>query len=188
MRRRLAVHALLLVNLGGCKFSCSVGGKTVNASDLQVQVGARLAELGVTTTGVTCPGGTKVERDTVFRCQAEVDGTRHDVRIIIGEVDGEKFQFEMRLDDLLVRSRLEQVLTPTVREQTAPDVAVRCGARQLIPRPADGVVWCDIGDGTKAAKIRVEVDPELNVTSWKVADPSAPTPTTPPAEQSPATP
>ena len=74
-------------------------------------------------------------------------------------------------DDLLGRRILEGILEPSVREQTSPAVKVTCGDQAIIPRPADGILWCDIADDKQAAKIRVEIDEELNVKRWEVAEP-----------------
>ena len=72
---------------------------------------------------------------------------------------------------LLARAKLEEILTPAVREKTNPGVKVDCGPAALLLRPADGVVWCSIADADKQAKIKVEVDDKLNVRRWEVATP-----------------
>jgi hypothetical protein len=70
---------------------------------------------------------------------------------------------------LLGKAKLEEVLTPSVREKTNPKVAVTCGPDVLMLRPADGIVWCGIDDGTEKAEIKVTVDEKLNVQGWEVA-------------------
>lgn len=72
---------------------------------------------------------------------------------------------------ILARAKLEEILTPSVREKTSPDVKVDCGPAAILSRPADGVVWCSIADGDKQAKIKVEIDDGLNVKRWDVANP-----------------
>jgi hypothetical protein len=72
---------------------------------------------------------------------------------------------------LLGRVKLEEILTPSVRDKTGPGVKVDCGPAALLLRPADGVVWCSIADPDKQAKIKVEIDDKLNVQRWEVATP-----------------
>ncbi|HEU4726822.1 MAG TPA: DUF4333 domain-containing protein [Kofleriaceae bacterium] len=72
---------------------------------------------------------------------------------------------------LLGRAKLEEILTPSVREKTSPGVKVDCGPNALVPRPADGVVWCSIADADKQAKIKVEIDDKLQLQRWEVATP-----------------
>jgi len=72
---------------------------------------------------------------------------------------------------LLGRAKLEELLTPSVREKTNPGVKVDCGPAGFLLRPADGVVWCSIADADKQAKIKVEIDGNLKVQRWEVATP-----------------
>jgi Domain of unknown function (DUF4333) len=72
---------------------------------------------------------------------------------------------------ILARAKLEEILTPAVREKTNPDVKVDCGPAAFLLRPADGVVWCAIADADKQAKIKVEIDDKLNLQRWEVATP-----------------
>ncbi len=69
---------------------------------------------------------------------------------------------------LLNRAKLEELLTPNVREKTAPTVMVSCGTEPLLPRPADGMVKCEASDGAKKVPLHVEVDADLNVKKWEV--------------------
>jgi hypothetical protein len=68
---------------------------------------------------------------------------------------------------LLVKAKLEAALLEPVRAQTAPTVVVNCGPDDLIVRPADGNVLCDVTDGTTVRKIRVAVSPDLSVEKWE---------------------
>ena len=71
-----------------------------------------------------------------------------------------------KLDPMLLsKAKLEELLTPSVREKTAPDVVVTCGTQALLPRAADGMVVCDV-TGSKTGKIKVDVDADLNVKRW----------------------
>jgi hypothetical protein len=72
---------------------------------------------------------------------------------------------------LLTRTKLEEVLTRSVRGQTTADASVDCGSGVLLVRPADGSVWCGISSAGRKAKIKVDIDDELNVTHWEVAEP-----------------
>lgn len=70
---------------------------------------------------------------------------------------------------LLAKSKLEQILTEPVRAKTSPGVAVTCGDQPLMVRNPDGIVWCEVAEGDKKAKLEVQVDEDLQVKSWKVA-------------------
>lgn len=69
---------------------------------------------------------------------------------------------------LLERTKLEEVLTPLVRDKTGLPVTVSCGPAALLLRPADGVLWCTIADSGKQAKLEVEIDDNRKVKRWKV--------------------
>lgn len=68
----------------------------------------------------------------------------------------------------LLKSKLEEILTPSVREKTAADATVTCGSEPMVARPADGIVHCAITAGGKAGKIAVVVDEALDVQRWDV--------------------
>lgn len=68
----------------------------------------------------------------------------------------------------LLKSKLEEILTPSVREKTVPDASVTCGSEPMIARPADGIVHCAIAAGGKTGKIAVTVDEALDVKRWDV--------------------
>jgi hypothetical protein len=71
---------------------------------------------------------------------------------------------------LLAKAALERLLTDPVRSKTSAAVTVACGDEPLLARPADGIVWCQASDGDRAAKIQVEVGPDLVVTRWQLVD------------------
>jgi hypothetical protein len=71
---------------------------------------------------------------------------------------------------LLAKAKLEGILLEPVRAKTSPGVAVTCGDKPLLPRPADGTVWCELAEGDKKAKLKVAVDEELQVKGWEVAE------------------
>jgi hypothetical protein len=72
---------------------------------------------------------------------------------------------------LLSRTMLEKILLPSVRGKTTADASVDCGPGALRVRPADGTLWCTISTAGRTAKIKVDVDDQLNVQSWNVAEP-----------------
>jgi hypothetical protein len=72
---------------------------------------------------------------------------------------------------LLGRAKLEDLLTPAVREKTTPTVKIDCGPAAFLVRPADGWVWCSVSDAGKRAKLKVEVDEKLVVHRWEVVAP-----------------
>jgi hypothetical protein len=71
---------------------------------------------------------------------------------------------------LLAKPRLEQLLIERVRTQTSATATVTCGDEPLLARPDDGIVWCQVTDGARSAKVEVEVGPDLVVTRWKFAE------------------
>lgn len=69
---------------------------------------------------------------------------------------------------LLSRTKIEEKLQTAVRAKTTPTVTVTCGAEPLLVRPADGVMTCDVVDGDKQAKVKANVTPDLQLTTWEV--------------------
>lgn len=72
---------------------------------------------------------------------------------------------------LLVRKKLESLLTPSVRDQTKlADVTVNCGDQLVLPRPADGNLTCHMVHGGQRRAIRVAVSPALDIERWDAID------------------
>jgi hypothetical protein len=147
------------------------GGNAVVAKKIEEGVSARLAErFGA---GVTLDCGEPlrfVPDDDRFTCDL-VSGTYKGKATLIfadGTTNLDDVPFE---SNVLGKTILEGILTPSVREKTSPAVVVTCGDQAMIPRPADGVIWCDIADSEQKAKIKVVVDEQNNVARWDVADP-----------------
>ena len=69
---------------------------------------------------------------------------------------------------MLLKSKMEGILTSSVREKTVADATVSCGNEAFIARPADGIVHCTIAAGGKAGKIAVTVNEALDVKRWDV--------------------
>lgn len=68
---------------------------------------------------------------------------------------------------MLMRSKLEAGLATEIRKQV-PGVTVSCGTNDLVERPADGTVMCDVTDGKSTNKVKVSVTPELRVERWEI--------------------
>lgn len=161
---------LLLLMAALCAAACN---KKVDTEGLEKTIAER-TDLGGTPTRVDCPDDVKAEKGAIFVCQVEIDGKKtYALEVTVESIDGSKVNMMTKWKDpLLSRARLVEILTPSVRGQTSEAVNVDCGdeADPLFPRPADGIVWCDISDGTQNAKIRVEVDEAFNVGKWEVAE------------------
>ena len=69
---------------------------------------------------------------------------------------------------LIVTSKLEAAVTPAARAKTVPELEVECGPAQLVLRPADGVIWCDVSTPTQRGKMSVEIDGKLDIQRWKI--------------------
>lgn len=147
------------------------GGNAVVARKLEDGIGARMAErFGA---GVTLDCGEPlrfVPDDDRIVCDIESGAYAGKATLVFadGTTDLADVEFEQHV---LGKNLLEGILTPSVREQTGPEVTVSCGDQAMIPRPADGVIWCDIADAKQQAKIKVKVDDQNNVTRWDVAEP-----------------
>jgi hypothetical protein len=147
------------------------GGNAVVAAKIEEGVSARLAERFGAGVALDCGEPLRfVPDDDRFTCDL-VSGTYKGKATLIfadGTTNLDDVQFESHV---LGKSILEGILTPSVREKTSPTVVVTCGDQAMIPRPADGVIWCDIADEKEKATIKVEVDAENNVKRWEVAEP-----------------
>lgn len=147
--------------------------KKVDTEGLEKTIAER-DDLGGEVTRVVCPKDVKAEKGAIFLCQVQIDGKKsYPLEVTIESVDGDKLNmFTKWKDRLLSRAKLVEILTPSVRAQTSEAVNVDCGDEEdpLFPRPSEGIVWCDISDGKESAKIKVEVDEELNVGKWEVVE------------------
>jgi hypothetical protein len=146
------------------------GGSAIVATKLAGLVTGKFTERFGAGVAVDCGADLRfISADKKLPCDITAGAYRGKVTVLF---DDEDEISDVTFDDkLLVKKSLEDLLTPSVREQTSPTVVVTCGDQVLVPRPADGVVWCDIVDGAQAAKIRVEVDDNLDVKTWAVAEP-----------------
>ena len=145
--------------------------KKVDTADMQNKIKAQIPGAQK----VDCPGGVRPEQGKTVECKVALDdGNTYPLIVSIDEVDGDRFKFSSRFKDpLIATTALVELLTPSVRGQTNDAVNVDCGTDKYLTRPADGVLWCSISDGHEQAKIRVQLDEELNVKDWAVAEPPA---------------
>jgi len=104
--------------------------------------------------------------DRVFTCDATAGGAKTKVTI---SFDDKTNITGIKTDpQILAKDKLEQILLPAVRAKTAPTVAISCGDQKLLNIPADGIVWCQVTDGDKHAKLKATVDDQANVKAWEI--------------------
>jgi hypothetical protein len=70
---------------------------------------------------------------------------------------------------LLGKARIEALITPAVHQKLPSDVVIDCGAAPFFVRPADGTIQCKATRGSDIATLKIEVDADLNVQSWEIA-------------------
>lgn len=147
------------------------GGNAVVAKKIEEIVGARMAERFGAGVVLDCGEPLRfIPDDDRFTCDVVSGAYRGKATLIFadGTTNLDDVQFE---EHVLGKALLEGILTPSVQKQVGDATTVDCGEQAMIPRPADGVLWCSISDGKQAAKIRVQVDDKNNVTGWEVAEP-----------------
>jgi hypothetical protein len=69
---------------------------------------------------------------------------------------------------LLSAAKLTELLTPRVREKTASDIRVDCGPAAFLILPADRIVWCTVSTPDESAKLKVELNDQLNLQRWEL--------------------
>jgi len=65
----------------------------------------------------------------------------------------------------LAKHKVEEIVTASVKEKF-PTATVDCGTEPLIVRPADGFIYCTGTSGSEKAKLKIEVDENLNLKRW----------------------
>jgi hypothetical protein len=146
------------------------GGRGVVSAKIEAIVGEQLGEKFGPGIALECGEPLLfIPSDSKLGCDIKSGSYQGKITLLFD--DGENLQDVQFEPNLLGKKIVEGILTPSVREQTGPATSVTCGDQAMIPRPADGVLWCDISDGKQAAKIRVEVDEQLNIGRWEVAQP-----------------
>lgn len=100
MNRGLFVLAMGAA-LAASACTLSVGEKSIDKVDVEQQVADRLAaRVGQRPTAVTCPDDLKAKVDTVMRCRLQAPGgTRYGVTVTVTSVDGDRTNFDIRVDD-----------------------------------------------------------------------------------------
>jgi hypothetical protein len=144
-------------------------GDAVIADKLGPAVGEQLATQLETPVTVDCGKDALRFLDAQRNVRCDITAGETKAAVIL-TFDDKLTPTNWKLDpQLLARSKIEQFLTEPVRAKTSPGVNVTCGDQPLMIRNPDGIVWCEIGEGDKKAKLEVKVDDDLNITSWQVA-------------------
>jgi hypothetical protein len=145
-------------------------GEAVITGKLAPALGGELGKQFGTPVTVDCGKDTMVFLDKARNVTCDLAAGDTKAKVVI-TFDDKLNPTTWKLDpQLLAKSKLEGILTEPVRAKTSPTVAVTCGDKPLLPRPADGTVWCEIADGAKKAKLKVAVDDDLQVKGWEVAE------------------
>ncbi len=107
MKRALPAPLALLgaLALAGCSFSFSVGEGGVDmdevAEEARVQLSAVSAQHGgAPFPKVTCPGDLDEEVGATTTCYASFDGDRHEIRVEVTAVDGDRVDLDFEADAL----------------------------------------------------------------------------------------
>lgn len=144
-------------------------GEAVLSNKMEPAVASQLGEVFGVPATVTC-GEPLLFLDAQRNVTCDLSVANTKAKVIV-TLDDKLSATGWKLDPpLLGRKKLEELLTPSVREQTAPDVTVTCGQDALVPRPPDGAVMCKIAnaDASKTGTIKVDVDADLKVQKWEV--------------------
>jgi hypothetical protein len=165
------VLTVTVTRVDGRKFDIDTAwkdGESVVSSKLGPALSDDLSRQFATKVEVSCGEPLRfLDRDRNVTCDLRAGATA--ARVII-TFDERRVPIRWKLDpQLLAKAKLEQILTEPVRAKTAPTAQVTCGSEPLVSRPADGVIWCDLGGGDRPYRLRVSVDADANVTGWEVA-------------------
>jgi hypothetical protein len=107
-----------------------------------------------------------LDADRKLHCQLTASGVTTAVTV---DFDPALAATDWHLDPpLLAKAKLEELLTPAVRDKAGANVAIDCGPAAFVRRPADGTVLCAVTDGTHQGKLRVEVDARLALKRWEI--------------------
>lgn len=144
-------------------------GEAVIASKLGPPLGEELGKQFGTAVTVDCGKDTLrfLDKDRNIACDLAAGDTKAKVIVTF---DDKLVPTSWKLDPMLLgKKKLEDILTEPVRAKTSPTATVTCGDKPMLARPADGLVYCDLADGDKKARLKVTVDEELSVKGWEVA-------------------
>lgn len=144
-------------------------GEAVIASKLGPPLGEELGKQFGTVVTVDCGKEALrfLDKNRNITCDLAAGDTKAKVIVTF---DDKLVPTSWKLDPLLIaRKKLEDILTEPVRAKTSPTATITCGDKAMLARPAEGVVYCEVADGDKKAKLEVAVDDELKVKGWKIA-------------------
>jgi hypothetical protein len=144
-------------------------GEAIITSKLAPALGTELGKQFGTAVTVDCGKDAMVFLDKARNVTCDLAAGDAKSKVLV-TFDDKLVPTNWKLDpQLLAKAKLESILTEPVRAKTSPGVAVTCGDKALLVRPADGTVWCEIAEGEKKAKLKVAVDEEMQIKSWEVA-------------------
>jgi hypothetical protein len=161
IRRTLAALGLAAA-VGAGLAACS---SAVPQEDVAASINAKLAELGVTASGVRCPEDLDAEVGTTLRCEYTVDGRPIGVTATVTSVQGDQALYDITSEAPLVSKEdvgaafderlAEQGVTPDAPTSCPapligePGRSVRCEVT-LSEQPVDAVATATSAQGTRA--------------------------------------
>ncbi|MGI9577860.1 MAG: DUF4333 domain-containing protein, partial [Microthrixaceae bacterium] len=77
----------------------STAGSTIEAGAVEDQVGANLAELGLSPDRVACPDDMTPEIGTTSRCEVELEGASYGVTVEVAATDRSQAVLDVTVDD-----------------------------------------------------------------------------------------
>jgi hypothetical protein len=93
----MAVAASVAV-LAGC--SVSFGTRSVDKNDVASEIGSKFEQqLGRKPDKVECPNNLEARKDATLVCTLTDQGTSYDVHVTVTSVDGDKANFDIKVDD-----------------------------------------------------------------------------------------
>jgi uncharacterized protein DUF4333 len=83
-----------------CSFSASVGGPSVDKSELAKEISAQLEnQVGRAPESVECPHDLKGEVGATTRCMLHDSGEAYGVNVKVTKVEGTDVKFDLKVDD-----------------------------------------------------------------------------------------
>jgi hypothetical protein len=147
-----------------------VDGQGIIGNKLESALPAQLTEaLGAAAT-VDCGEPLRfVDADGKVTCKTTVEGQTYDLKIAFDD-KSVSTGWEM-VPEPVVRARLLETVTPSVQGKLGTGVAVSCGDKALLAVPADGVLWCELSEGAKQAKLKLSFKPgTTQLDRWEVVE------------------
>ena len=118
-------HAFWLVFVGGCSFSASCGGKTLNTEQGEKLIAGALKEKAGMDATVTCPRGVKLQKDAVTECAIKLGEVPGKAKITQTDDKG-NVSWEI-VEDFVITTRANQFLGEKLGTQIGQAVTVDCG-------------------------------------------------------------